>query len=96
MENNRRSFLKKSAIAGIGLGTYPSLSGAAKVTSTGTGAAYDLSSSPLPAPFQLTGLQSRAVTKENPCPLFQDHLDELKTLMDLGVGKKGYFKNPLF
>jgi hypothetical protein len=39
MENKRRSFLKKSAIAGIGLGTYPSLLRAAKVTSIGTLAA---------------------------------------------------------
>ena len=66
MENNRRSFLKKSAIAGVGLGTFSSLSGAANVKSTGTHAPYDLSSSPLPAPFRLTGLQSRAVTQENP------------------------------
>ena len=39
MENNRRSFLKKTAIAGIGLGTHPFMSRAAKDTSTGTRAA---------------------------------------------------------
>ena len=39
MENNRRSFLKKTVVTGIGLGTYPFLSKAATDTSMGTGAA---------------------------------------------------------
>ncbi|TVS20928.1 MAG: twin-arginine translocation signal domain-containing protein [Planctomycetaceae bacterium] len=38
MGNNRRSFLKKTAIAGIGLGTYPSLVKAAEITSMGMAA----------------------------------------------------------
>jgi hypothetical protein len=38
MENNRRNFLKKTAIAGIGLGTYPSLVKATEFTSMGMAA----------------------------------------------------------
>jgi hypothetical protein len=38
METNRRRFLKKTAIAGIGLGTYPSLVKAAELTSIGMAA----------------------------------------------------------
>jgi hypothetical protein len=39
MKNTRRRFLKQTAIAGIGLGTYPSLLRAAEVAATGTQAA---------------------------------------------------------
>jgi cephalosporin-C deacetylase len=57
MKNNRRSFLKKTAIAGIGLGTYPSLVKATRVASTGTEAStMHLAAGGGPAEFPYTVL----------------------------------------
>jgi hypothetical protein len=68
MENNRRNFLKKTAIAGIGLGTYPSLVKAAEITSMGMAA--DMQRGKTDAPESAPGDRQPSINQVYPPEVF--------------------------